>query len=171
MQNRVSHKIKATLSNKKFWISNLKTLALMLVIAFAITQYQQRSMIEGLAPTLPDISYSEKPTLVYFWGSWCPVCKTTSPFVSSLATEADYNIISVALSSGSDNEIERYLKKHNYQFKAINDDDGQISESWGVAVTPSIFIINQAGEISHTSTGMTSLWGMRLRLWLASAEK
>jgi thiol-disulfide isomerase/thioredoxin len=106
MKNTLSHKIKDTLSNKKFWISNIKTLALMLVIVFAITQYQQRTMIEGLAPILPEVSYSDKSTLVYFWGSWCSICKTTSPFVSTLARENEYNIVSVALSSGSDDDIE-----------------------------------------------------------------
>jgi thiol-disulfide isomerase/thioredoxin len=168
MQSKLSHTLKTTLKDKKFWISNLKTLALMFVIAFAITQYQQRSMVEGLAPSLAGVNYSEGPTLVYFWGSWCPICKTTSPFVSTLAADNDYQIHAIALSSGTDNEIERYMIKHGYQFPVINDDSGNISESWGVAVTPSIFVINQEGEISHTSTGMTSLWGMRFRLWLAS---
>lgn len=168
MQSKLSHTLKTTLKDKKFWISNLKTLALMLVIAFGISEYQQRSMVEGDAPVLSGIDYSEKPTLVYFWGSWCPICKTTSPFVSSLVTDNDYQILSVALSSGTDNEIESYLLKHNYQFPVINDNRGDISASWGVVVTPSIFIINQEGKISHTSTGMTSSWGMRLRLWLAS---
>ena len=146
----------------------LKTLTLMLIIAFGISQYQQRSMVEGAAPTLSGIDYSEKATLVYFWGSWCSICKTTSPFVSSLTTDTHYQVISVALSSGTDNEIESYLRKHNYEFQVINDDSGDISESWGVAVTPSIFIIDTQGKISYTSTGMTSLWGMKLRLWLAS---
>ena len=168
MQSKLSHTLRTTIKDKKFWLSNLKTLALMLVIAFAITQYQQRSMVEGLAPTLAGVNYSEGPTLVYFWGSWCPICKTTSPFVSTLAADNDYQIHAIALSSGTDNEIERYMIKHGYQFPVINDDSGNISESWGVAVTPSIFVINQEGEISHTSTGMTSLWGMRFRLWLAS---
>jgi thiol-disulfide isomerase/thioredoxin len=168
MQSKFRHTMKTTLKDKKFWLSNLKTLALMLVIAFGITQYQQRSMIKGPAPAIAGIDYSEKSTLVYFWGSWCAVCKTTSPFVSSLATDKDYQVISVALSSGTDNEIENYLRKNNYQFDVVNDNSGDISESWGVAVTPSIFIINQEGKISYTSTGITSLWGMRLRLWLAS---
>jgi thiol-disulfide isomerase/thioredoxin len=168
MQSKLSHTLKTTFRDKKFWISNLKTLALMLVIAFAITQYQQRSMIEGPAPTLTGIDYSEKATLVYFWGSWCPVCKTTSPSISTLATDNDYQVVSIALSSGTDNEIENYMREHSYQFKVVNDDSGDISESWGVVVTPSIFIVNQEGKISYTSTGITSLWGMRLRLWLAS---
>jgi peroxiredoxin len=103
------------------------------------------------------------------------VCKTTSPAITNLAQEnadgsADkaYNIISVALSSGSDEEINAYLTQQEYQFDAINDDNGQISKAWGVAVTPSLFIIDSSGDISFKSTGITSLWGMKVRLWLAS---
>ncbi len=156
------------LKDKKFWLSNLKTLALMLTVVFIITQYQQRNMTTGLAPNLEKINYADGPTLVYFWGSWCGICKTTSPSVITLTKEADYQILSVALSSGSDEEIQNYLTENDYSFPIINDDSGQISQQWGVAVTPSFFIINPQGEITTTSSGMTSLWGMRLRLWLAS---
>lgn len=156
------------LKDKKFWLSNLKTLALMLTVVFIITQYQQRNMTTGSAPNLEQINYADGPTLVYFWGSWCGICKTTSPSVSTLTKEADYQILSVALSSGSDEEIKNYLTENDYSFPIINDDNSQISQQWGVAVTPSFFIINPQGEITTTSSGMTSLWGMRLRLWLAS---
>jgi thiol-disulfide isomerase/thioredoxin len=168
MKNQLSDTIKNRIKDKQFWISNTKTLALMLIVIVSITQYQQRTMIEGKAPILPDINYGEKTTLVYFWGSWCPICKTTSPFVSTLAEEGDYNIISVALSSGSDEKIATYQQENDYQFATINDDSGDISNSWGVNVTPSIYIVNTKGMIAHTSTGITSLWGMRLRLWWAS---
>lgn len=147
------------------------------IVITAITLYQQRDMTTGAAPTLSNstlisainstetIDYSKGPTLVYFWGSWCPVCKTTSPSVSTLADEGDYQIISIALSSGSHEDIQGYQKEHGYNFKTINDDNGEMSKQWGVAVTPSIFYINQEGEITAISTGMTSLWGMKFRLW------
>lgn len=154
------------LTNKHFWISNLKTLALMLVIVLIITQYQQRNMTTGKAPVLDNIDYINGPSLVYFWGSWCPICQTTSPSVSTLAEENEYQIISIALSSGSDRDIQSYQQEHEYTFKTINDNNGQISQQWGVEVTPSFFIINKEGEITSTSTGMTSLWGMKFRLWL-----
>ena len=138
----------------------------MLVIVLIITQYQQRNMTTGKAPIIKNIDYSQGPTLVYFWGSWCPICKTTSPSISTLADEDQYQIISVALSSGSDKDILNYQQEHGYTFKTINDDNGQISQQWGVEVTPSFFIINKEGEITSTSTGMTSLWGMKFRLIL-----
>jgi thiol-disulfide isomerase/thioredoxin len=162
------------LTDKAFWISNLKTLGLMLIIILAVTSYQQRNMLTGSAPELKGQINNDKPTLVYFWGSWCAICKTTSPSVSTLAIESAeteqsaYNIKSVALSSGSDKEVSAYLEKSAYHFQFINDDNGKISKHWGVAVTPSIFVIDTQGDISYVSTGITSLWGMRIRLWLAS---
>ena len=186
------------LSNKRFWLSNLKSLAIMITLIASITYYQQRNMVSGPAPALSAqlingdtftlmAQNNTLPTLVYFWGSWCSVCKTTSPSVSTLALEnappatsqddqpsynqtsnQRYNIVSVALSSGSDEEISHFLDQQGYSFNTINDHSGQISQAWGVAVTPSIFILDPNGNISATSTGMTSLWGMRLRLWLSS---
>ncbi|MFT7410097.1 MAG: thiol-disulfide isomerase/thioredoxin [Oleispira sp.] len=168
MLNNVIVSLKKNLIDKAFWLSNLKTLTLMLIVMLVITQYQQRDMNTGPAPNLSSINYHKGPTLVYFWGSWCPICRTTSPFVSTLADENRFNIVSVALSSGSDEEIDSYLKEHHYRFETLNDDNGQISNVWGVAVTPSLFIVDTQGEIRFITTGMTSLWGMKLRLWLAS---
>lgn len=168
MFSRLLASLKQKVSDKAFWISNSKTLALMLIVIIAVTSYQQRNMQSGEALGLKDIQYSEGPTLVYFWGSWCSICRTTSPFVSTLALESEYNIISIALSSGDAQQVTRYLNAHDYHFEAIDDDSGEISQSWGVAVTPSIFIIDTQGDIRFISTGMTSLWGMKLRLWLAT---
>ena len=161
-------RLKKNLTDKEFWLSSLKNLVLMFIVIMVVTHYQQRDMNTGKALNLSGINYNNGPTLVYFWGSWCSICRTTSPFISSLAQEDNRNVVSVALSSGSDEEIDNYLKEHEYQFNVINDDNGKISKSWGVAVTPSIFIIDSNGDIRFTSTGMTSLWGMKLRLWLAS---
>ncbi len=157
-------------------LSSLRTMAVIIVIVFAVAFYQQRDMVKGVAPSISSELISgeffniekalmQGPVLVYFWGSWCPVCSLVSPAVDSVAEH--YTVLSVALSSGTDDDISLYLKKHGYQFKTLNDQHGIYAQQWGVKVTPSIFIIDQRGNIVFVTTGVSTSWGLKLRLWLA----
>lgn len=129
----------------------------------------QAPLISGTAFELKQ-AQRKGPVLIYFWGTWCSICRAVSPAVDAIAKETsanNYTILSVALSSGSDTTISQYQTKHGYEFETLNDDNGHYSQQWGVKVTPSIFIVNPQGEISYVSTGVTSQWGMQIRLWLA----
>ncbi|MDO4896391.1 MAG: protein disulfide oxidoreductase [Moraxella sp.] len=107
----------------------------------------------------------ERPVLVYFWGSWCGICQLTSPNVQALHAQ-NHPVISVAVSSGDDDELLGYLNQHNYHFTTINDSDGVLFRAWGGQVTPS-FVIVRDGKVHQSFTGVSPLWLLRLRLWLA----
>lgn len=106
-----------------------------------------------------------QPMLLYFWGSWCHFCEYTSPAVQKFA-EQDTPVLSVALKSGSAAEVQGYLADNRYTFSVINDPNGQLSKQWGIQATPTILIIKNGQIINHT-TGLTSYWGLKIRLWLA----
>ena len=108
----------------------------------------------------------EKPLLIYFWATWCGVCKFTSPSVNQLVQE-DENVMTVALRSGEAPQLERWLAKKDYRLPVINDPRGELSAQWQVGVTPTLVILYQGQMVQNTS-GWTSYWGMKLRLWLAS---
>ncbi|WP_145590122.1 protein disulfide oxidoreductase [Yersinia aleksiciae] len=108
----------------------------------------------------------DKPLLIYFWATWCGVCKFTSPSVNQLVQEGE-NVLTVALRSGDASQIERWLSKKGYQLPVVNDPTGQLSAQWQVSVTPTLVILYQGKMVQHTS-GWTSYWGMKLRLWLAA---
>lgn len=137
--------------------------------------YLQKDMPSGPAPELITTQidgntinleqFSEdKPVLLYFWASWCRICSWVSPSVSSLAE--DYPVLGIALASGDDQRVQQYMKAKDLSFPVVNDENGEISRSWAVNVTPSIFIVRD-GEIESVSTGYTSWLGMVARLWLA----
>lgn len=107
-----------------------------------------------------------KPLLIYFWATWCGVCKFTSPSVNQLAQEGE-NVLTVALRSGDTPQLERWLSKKGYQLPVVNDSSGQLSAQWQVSVTPTLVILYQGKMVQHTS-GWSSYWGMKLRLWLAA---
>ncbi|WP_427833013.1 protein disulfide oxidoreductase [Actinobacillus pleuropneumoniae] len=108
----------------------------------------------------------DRPMLLYFWGSWCTYCKFTSPAIQQFADE-NVPVLSVALKSGTPQDVVDYLKQEDYRFPVINDPDGGISKSWDIQATPTVLIIKD-GEIVQHTTGLTSYWGLKVRLWLSN---
>nr|WP_254843528.1 protein disulfide oxidoreductase [Shewanella sp. UCD-KL21] len=106
----------------------------------------------------------DKPVLVYFWGSWCPICSTVSPAVDTIS--GYYPVISVAMASGTNNDIQAYLEDKGYSFEVINDQQSELSNDWSVQVAPTIMVFNK-GELTSYTTGMTSVVGLWWRLLLA----
>ena len=125
-----------------------------------LTDYQGQSV--DLASMSKD-----KPTLVYFWGTWCPICSVTSPTINTLAAENNYPIVTIAIKSGSNQELHNYLNEHNYNFTTINDQEGAIFDDWQGQVTPS-YVILKDGEMTQGLTGIQPKWSLKLRLWLSS---
>ncbi|MDD0825019.1 protein disulfide oxidoreductase [Mannheimia sp. AT1] len=106
-----------------------------------------------------------KPMLLYFWGSWCHYCKVVSPNIQQFANEG-MEVLSVALKSGSDMEVKNYLDENGYAFPTLNDPMGEFSQGWNIQATPTILIIKDS-KILHHTTGYTSYWGLKIRLWLS----
>ena len=108
----------------------------------------------------------ERPLLVYVWATWCSVCRYTTPSVAALAADGG-NLMSVALRSGDNATLEKWLRKKKVTMPTVNDASGELARQWDVQVTPTLVVISN-GEVKSITTGWTSSWGIRLRLWLAS---
>ncbi|MCX2784219.1 protein disulfide oxidoreductase [Microbulbifer thermotolerans] len=159
---------------KVFW--NLLQFAFIAVLAVgAVAYYQQRDIPREQAPPLSGMSLdgslldlhqatSQGPVLIYFWASWCGYCRVVSPVVSDLSQ--DHQVITVAMQSGSDEELAEYLARRDLQFPTINDPNGALSHAWGVRVTPTIVIVGSDGRVAWVTSGATSKWGLQFRLTL-----
>ena len=79
-----------------------------------------------------------------------------------------YPVVTVAMQSGSDREVQDHVTENNLRFPVINDQSGELSRRFGVSVVPTTFIVNRSGDISFVEVGYTSETGLRARLWLAS---
>lgn len=107
----------------------------------------------------------DRPAILYFWGTWCSYCRYTSPAIDSLAKEG-VPVATIALRSGDPQTVQHYLDQHDYRFTTVNDPKGSIANQWHVYVTPTIIIFDQ-GKMEFTTSGLTSYWGLKVRLWLA----
>lgn len=158
------------------WRSYALNAVLIVVVVAGIRLWQQRDMVSGAAPVLKGVTltqtlyelpaHPDKPTLVHFWATWCPICRTEQGTIAAIAR--DYpNTITVAMNSGLTNEVAQYMKEQGIAFLTLNDPDGSISAAWGVHAVPASFIIAPDGKIQFVEVGYTTEMGLRLRLWWA----
>lgn len=115
------------------------------------------------------LDHKPKVTLVYLWGTWCSICSLVSPMISELATERkDLRIISIVVSSGSEERIQQYLSKESLKFSVINDLHNRWRSFFNTQVFPSIYLYHQEGELKGVETGYISKLGLMIRLWWVS---
>lgn len=151
-------------------------LLMALVISTLLDLWRSPTLPEGAmsAPiTLQDGTTTDlatlsrgKPLLVYYWASWCGVCRFTTPTVETLWQEGQ-NVLTVALRSGSDAQLREGMAKKGLTFPTHNDESGALAARWQVGVTPT-FLIVKDGELVSSTTGWSSGLGLTLRLWWAS---
>jgi len=166
----------------RVWIRQGLSKAAWIVAALAIFSgaraWQQQTLIDGIAPELRASPLNGQvlnlghqrghPTLVYFWATWCAVCRLEQGAMESLSVELP--VISVALRSGLAEEVRAYMAEHQLRIPVINDPDGSIAAAWGVRATPTAFVVDRHGRIRFREVGYTSEWGWRLRMWWAGRD-
>lgn len=159
------------------WFSALRQLLVFLLVFVLISalvdQWRSRTiphqvvsaepmtLLDGTHVDLLALSY-EQPVLVYFWATWCGVCRFVSPSVSRLAG-GDHAVVSIAIASGESERVHAYQQAKNYRFNTINDPRNTLAQAWGIRATPTLLILKH-GEVVSSTTGITTPVGMWLRL-------
>lgn len=159
-----------------YWLRQaFQTALLVLLVSLAVDWWrkpagperfagQPLATLSGGQTTLAAFSRN-RTAVVYFWGSWCGICKHTSPAIQRLH-EAGVPVLGVALQSGSAEEAAAYMRQNGLSFDTANDPQGEMSRQWQVAVTPTVVLVKN-GKTVHSTTGIGSYWGLRARVWLA----
>ena len=151
------------------WLAVLAAIALVQgILTRGLQEHGPPPKLYGL--TVDGVQFSgldalPKPAVIYFWASWCGICKAMQGTVAGLAAEIP--VITVATQSGGRAEVANYQRHSHFSVPTLLDEDGELARNYGLRGVPAFFIIGQNGEIRFATTGMTSTWGIRLRLWLA----
>ena len=103
------------------------------------------------------------PFLVYFWGSWCWVCKSMENSIGRIAK--DHRVLTVALRSGDAATVSGYLADRGLTYDALVDASGRLAEAFQVQGVPALFFVDGNGRIQSATRGYTSELGIRFRLW------
>ena len=120
------------------------------------------TLLDGKKYILSD----DKPTLVHIWATWCPTCKIEASNIQTVSQY--YNILTIAVKSGSNSEIQSWMSEGKYNFNVINDTSGLIASEFNIGAYPTTFIYNKNKELVFSDVGYTSTWGLFLRMWYVS---
>ncbi len=150
-------------------------LLVLLLLVWAMEAFLTRHAASGVAPGFTAQTIQGEgfelaalrghPAVIHFWASWCPVCELEQGTIDALAD--DYPFISVAMQSGSEEEVQAYLNSEAVDYPVVNDPQGELSQRYGVSAVPATFVIDANGTVRFVTRGYTSGPGIRLRLWLA----
>ena len=138
----------------------------MLVLIANILSFYKSMDLNKKKFDIKNISLNDKPILVHYWATWCPTCKVEASNIQTISQT--YNIITIAVQSGSDAKVKKYLDDNNLDFKVINDTDGFYSKKFNIKVFPTTLIYDKNKNLLFSEVGYTSTVGLRLRMWWAS---
>ncbi len=142
----------------------IKSIVIITVVLNVYSYYQAQELNKEKLP-LQNISLNDKPLMIHFWATWCPVCKIEAGNIQRVSK--DYNVLTIASQSGTDEEIKKYLKENNVDFKFINDRDNSYAKQFNITVFPTTLIYDKDKNLVFSEVGYTSTFGLYLRMWWA----
>lgn len=161
---------------KKKYFHWIIQVVFILIVIMTVKLWMQRDVVSGNAPNITaqmingqsfDLYQSkQRPILVHFWATWCPVCKLEQSNIENISK--DYSTITIAMQSGDDEELKHFMQQENLSFNVINDNSGFLSQKYNIRGVPISFIVNQENKIEFVEVGYTTELGLRLRLWWTS---
>ena len=158
------------------WVKEIVLALVMLTVILNIISFLKKP--ELASSTLPSFAlttiekkeintnmYHNKPLMIHFWATWCPTCKLEASTIESLSKE--YQVLSIAVNSGDDDEIKLFMDSHKLTYDVINDRDGTFAEKFSVSSFPTTFIYDKDAKIKFSEVGYSSTLGLKLRMWMA----
>lgn len=103
-----------------------------------------------------------KPLIIHFWATWCPTCKLEAPNIEYLSKK--YNVITIAVQSGDDEEVKSYLKERKLTFEVINDENAVFTRNFNIRAYPTTLIYDKKGKLQFSEVGYTTTAGFLTRL-------
>jgi thiol-disulfide isomerase/thioredoxin len=105
--------------------------------------------------TFKGSSLAGKPTVLFFWQSWCGVCRGEAPGVARVAKkyEGKVNFVGVA-GSGNHEDLSKFVDETGLgSVTNVVDSDGKLWSSFGASAVPSIAYVTKKGKIEMQAGG------------------
>lgn len=95
--------------------------------------------------------YEGKAVFVNFWATWCKPCVQEMPTIAVAQEKLkNENVVFLFASNEEPDQIERFKKKHSYDFHYVHLEN---MEALKIQALPTTFIFNPEGKLKFSETG------------------
>ena len=84
MKNKLKHYIKEIFS----------FIIVLIVLANIVSYYKSLDLNKDKLP-IENISLNNKPILIHFWATWCPICKVEAPNIQTISEH--FEVLTIAV--------------------------------------------------------------------------
>ena len=156
-------------------------IAIVVVLVLAISAFQSRHLLDADDP-LPPVTIEAldgstlaldeleaRRTIVYFWTTWCSICDVQSGPVAAMHDRAedndDLDVVSIVLHYDNRRQIEKFVDEEEIDYPVYLGTDAT-ARAFEVNSFPTIYIVDDTGQVRHGLVGYTTRFGMWARLWI-----
>jgi peroxiredoxin len=112
--------------------------------------------LDGRAVDLAE--YRGHNVAITFWASWCGPCRMEMPVLRTFYQKArmqnaDFEIFAISVDAERE-DAAIAAKELKIPFPVLHDAGGRVSDSYGVEAIPTIFVVDQKGDLKYSSTGL-----------------
>lgn len=97
-----------------------------------------------------------KPAILFFWNTWCTVCKGELPKINKIAERSVPGSVAIlAINTGlndSENKARAYWKKYGYVFPAGFDRSFEIGKAFKVRGVPTVILVDAKGTVRYKNS-------------------
>ena len=106
-----------------------------------------------------------KPRMLFFWATWCAICKSALPEIMAFSQARDMEV--VAITDEDPDTVRNFLKTFGEPFPSIvaTDRHRLTMQGYGVSGLPTIVLVDRDGKVSHVKTGYTRAGGLGIDGW------
>ena len=115
--------------------------------------------LSGITRTLA--AHQGKVTLLKFWATWCPHCRTDVPLIKELALkyqQRPFQVITISVDQDLD-ALKRFLREQKVTYPVIATSDpeqpeaNQLSDRYEVRGIPAYYLVDATGAIVSRRSG------------------
>ncbi|MGH7895477.1 MAG: redoxin family protein [Candidatus Binatia bacterium] len=121
--------------------------------------------VDSYRGTAPTTLADGRPRILFFWATWCGICKTAVPEL--LAFEKARGVQAIAITDEDGAELDPFFTiwKDPFPATVVSDQARAAFRNYGVSGTPTFVMVDDKGVVQSYSTGYSKAKGLRIDGW------